>query len=68
MSEPVYKKVEIVGTSSDSFEKATENAVAKAGASLHGMSWFEVVEPRGAIADGQVRQYQATIRIGFKID
>jgi flavin-binding protein dodecin len=68
MSDPVYKKIEVVGTSPNSFAEATANAVAKAAESVHGMSWFEVAELRGAIADGKVKQYQATIRIGFKVD
>lgn len=68
MAESVYKKVEVVGTSPKSFAEATAVAVEKAGESLHGMSWFEVVELRGAIADNKVKEYQATIRVGFKVD
>ena len=68
MSGGVYKKIEIVGTSPNSYAEATANAVAKAGESVHGMSWFEVVEQRGAIADHKVKEYQVTIRIGFKVD
>ena len=68
MSNPAYKKIEIVGTSPNSFAEATANGVAKAAESVHGMSWFEVAEMRGAIADGKVSQYQVTLRIGFKVD
>ena len=68
MSGSVYKKIEIVGTSPKSYAEATANAVEKAGKSVHGMSWFEVVEQRGAIKDGKVKEYQVTVRIGFKID
>ena len=32
------------------------------------MSWFEVVEHRGSIADGEIRQYQVTVNIGFRVD
>ena len=68
MSDSVFKKIEIVGTSSKSFDDATANAVAKASETMSGLSWFEVVELRGAIGDGKVKQYQVTVRIGCKVD
>ncbi len=68
MAETTYKKIEVVGTSPKSFADATANGVAKAAETVHGMSWFEVVEMRGAIADGKVKQYQVTLKIGFKVD
>jgi flavin-binding protein dodecin len=64
----VYKKIEIVGTSKTSFAEAVKAAVAEAGKSLRHMSWFEVVEQRGAIKDGKVQEFQVTVRIGFKIE
>lgn len=67
MADSVFKKIEIVGTSANSFEEATVNAVAKAAEMTAGASWFEVVEQRGAIADGKVKQYQVTVRVGCKI-
>ncbi len=68
MADTVYKKIEVVGTSTKSFSDATANGVAKAAETLHGMSWFEVVEMRGSIVDGKVHQYQVTLKIGFKVD
>jgi len=68
MSDSVFKKIEIVGTSSKSFDEATANAVAKASETMSGLSWFEVVELRGAIENGKVKQYQVTVRIGCKVD
>ena len=68
MADSVFKKIEIVGTSGKSFEEATANAVAKASESMSGLSWFEVVEQRGSITDGRVKQYQVTVRIGCKVD
>lgn len=64
----VYKKIEIVGTSKSSFAEAVKAAVAEAGKSLRHMSWFEVVEQRGAIKDGKVLEFQVTVRIGFKVE
>jgi len=68
MANPVYKKIELVGTSSASFSEATANAVAKAAETVHGMSWFEVIEQRGSIVDGKIQQYQVTISVGFRVD
>ncbi len=64
----VYKKVEIVGTSKTSFAEAVKVAVAEAAKSIRHMSWFEVVEQRGAIKDGKVLEFQVTVRIGFKVE
>lgn len=63
-----YKMVEIVGTSKKSYEDAIEGAVEKASSSLHGMSWFEVMEQHGKITDGKVSEFQAVIKVGFKLD
>ncbi len=68
MSDSVFKKIELVGTSSESIEAAVQNAVAKAAASLRNLRWFEVVETRGSIDDGKVGQWQVTVKVGFKID
>jgi flavin-binding protein dodecin len=64
----VYKKIEVVGTSKDSFAEATKTAIAEAGKTVKGMSWFEVAELRGAIKGNQVSEFQVTVRIGFKVE
>ncbi len=64
----IYKKVEIVGTSPVSFAEAVKTAVSEAGKSIRHMAWFEVVEQRGRIQDGQVAEFQVTISIGFKLE
>jgi len=66
--DPTFKKIEVVGTSTKSFSDAVSNGIAKASQTVHNMSWFEVVEQRGSIADGKVQQYQVTVRIGFRVD
>lgn len=68
MSNHVYKKIEIVGSSPESIEKAIEQALAKASESIRNMRWFEVVETRGHIEDGKVAHYQVTLKIGFTLD
>jgi hypothetical protein len=64
----IYKLIDVVGTSPDSFAQAVKNAVMEAGKTVHNMHWFEVVEQRGAIKDAKVAEFQVTVRIGFKID
>lgn len=66
MPEHLYKKVEVVGTSSQSFSDAVARGVAKAAETIKNMSWFEVVEHRGAIAAGEVKEYQVTVKIGYR--
>lgn len=68
MSDHIYKKIELVGSSPESIEKAIENALAKASQSIRNMRWFEVVETRGHIEDGKVAHYQVTLKIGFTLD
>ncbi len=64
----VYKMVELVGTSKDSYEKAIEGAVERAAKTLHNLDWFEVKELRGRVSDGKVSEFQAKLNIGFKLD
>ena len=68
MSEPTYKIVEIVGTSEVSISKAIEGAIAKASGSLRHLGWFEVAQIRGNIADGKVKHYQVTMKVGFTLE
>ena len=63
-----YKQVELVGISEKGYEEAIQNAVAKASKSLHGLSWFEVVEQRGRITEGKVAEYQVIIKAAFELD
>ena len=68
MSEPIYKVVEIVGTSEQSISKAIDNAITKAAETLRHLGWFEVGEVRGNIADGKVNHYQVTLKVGFTLE
>jgi len=64
----VYKLVEVVGTSGESFAKAADAAVRKASESLHNLDWFEVTDIRGHLADNQIDHYQVTMKVGFRLD
>lgn len=68
MSDHIYKKVELVGSSSEGMQQAIENAVAKANESIRNMRWFEVVETRGQISEGAIAHWQVTVKIGFTLD
>ena len=65
--EKVYKIIEVVGCSTKNYDDAIKNAVTEAGKSLKGMAWFEVKEMRGGLKDGQITEYQAIVRIGFRL-
>jgi len=63
-----YKKIQIVGTSTVSFAEAVKSAVQDAAKTVRHMDWFEVAEMRGRVKDGQVAEFQVTLRIGFKLE
>ena len=68
MSDHIYKVIEIVGSSTKGTDDAIEQAIAKAGESLHNLDWFEVLETRGNIVEGKVAHYQVKVKIGFRLD
>ncbi|NDJ84578.1 MAG: dodecin domain-containing protein [Chloroflexi bacterium] len=68
MTDRVYKTIEITGTSTTTLEDAIKTAIDRASQTVHNMRWFQVVETRGAINDGQVAQWQVTIKIGFALE
>ena len=68
MSNHVYKKIELTGSSATGIEDAVNNAVSKAARTLHNMRWFEVVETRGHIEKGAVSHWQVTIKVGFTLE
>ena len=67
MGENVFKGVEIVGTSDQSFSHAIEVAVARARQTLRELSWFVVEEMRGGLQQGRL-EYQVTLRVFFKLE
>lgn len=67
MGDAVYKKIQVVGTSSESFSDAAAKAISKAAETEKNLSWFEVVEMRGAISEGKIAQYQVTVNIGCRV-
>jgi flavin-binding protein dodecin len=68
MSDHVYKKLELVGSSKEGIEAAVANALARAEKTIRNMRWFEVTETRGHIENGKVDHWQVTLNIGFTLD
>ena len=68
MEESVYKVVELIGTSGDSWEKAASAAIAKAASSLRDLRIAEVVELDLQIKDGQVEAYRTKLKVSFKYE
>ncbi|MGH3740630.1 MAG: dodecin [Micromonosporaceae bacterium] len=64
----VYRVTEIVGSSSDSIDDAIRKAVGRAAATLRHLDWFEVVETRGHINNGEVGHFQVTLKVGFRLE
>ncbi|PYI90000.1 MAG: hypothetical protein DMF03_06000 [Verrucomicrobia bacterium] len=68
MSNHIYKKLELVGSSAESIEAAVQNALARAGKTVRNMRWFEVTETRGHIENGKVDHWQVTVKVGFTLE
>ena len=67
MSDSVYKKIEVTGTSTEGQDAAIRNAIARASKTVKEMRWYEVVDSRGSVRNGDVEQFQVTLKIGFKL-
>jgi hypothetical protein len=68
MSDHVYRIVELVGSSKDSIEDAIQTAIKRADATLRNLRWFEVVQTRGHVENGQVSHYQVVLKAGFTLE
>ena len=68
MAESVYKVIELVGTSTESWEKAASAAVNRAGKSLRDLRVAEVVQLDMQIEDGKVKAYRAKVKVSFKFE
>lgn len=68
MAESVYKVIELVGTSSQSWEKAAAAAVNRAGKTLRDMRVAEIGELDMVLEDGKVKAYRARVKVSFKYE
>ena len=68
MADSVYKVIELVGTSTESWEKAASVAVERASKSLRDLRVAEVVELDMVLEDGKVTAYRAKLKVSFKFE
>ncbi|MFH1169342.1 MAG: dodecin family protein [Chloroflexota bacterium] len=68
MPDSVYKIIQLVGTSPESWEKAATSAVEKASKTLRDLRIAEIVELDMQLEDGKVRAYRAKVNISFKYE
>lgn len=68
MAESVYKVIELVGTSTESWEKAAKAAVERAAKTLRDLRVAEVVQLDTQIENGQVKAYRAKVKVSFKFE
>jgi len=67
MNPPVYKLIELAGTSTTSIEDAVDKAIQRAHKTIKNLSWFQVIETRGNIEKGKVHHWQVTLKVGFAV-
>jgi dodecin len=68
VADNVYSVSEIVGSSTESTDDAIRGAIARASKTLRNLDWFEVTEIRGHIDKEQVRHFQVTMKVGFRLE
>lgn len=68
MADSVYKVITLVGTSTESWEKAAQVAISRAAQSLRDLRVAEVVELDMTLDDGQIIAYRAKLRVSFKYE
>jgi flavin-binding protein dodecin len=68
MPDSVYKIIELVGSSSESWEKAAANAIAKASETLRELRIAEVISMDLTIKDGKVESYRTKLKVSFKFE
>jgi dodecin len=64
----VYKSIELVGISPQSFDDAVRNAVRRAGGSMRSLKWLEVVEQRGHVEGGEITEFQVKVKVWFELE
>jgi len=64
----VFKKITLIGTSSESFDAAADDAIDRAEATLNNVHWIEVDELGVEIASADDREYQAEVTVAFELE
>ena len=67
MAERSYELIELVGVSERDVSGAVRNALRRAAQTLQGLDWFEVQQIRGTIRNGEVGEFQVSLKLGFRL-
>jgi flavin-binding protein dodecin len=68
VSDATYRIIEIAGSSTEGVQPAIDSGIARAGATLRNLDWFEVTSIRGHLEDDRVAHYQVTMKVGFRME
>lgn len=68
MPNSVYKIIELVGSSNESWEKAAQNAISRASETLHELRIAEVISMDLTIKDGKIESYRTKLKVSFKLE
>lgn len=68
MADRTYALTELVGTSKEGVDQAIRNAVARASKTIDHLDWFEVLQVRGYIRNGEVDHFQVTVKVGARLE
>ena len=68
MSNHTYSISEIVGTSNEGVDAAIRSGISEAAKTLRNLDWFEIKEIRGHLENGEIADWQVTIKLGFRLE
>ena len=68
MSSHIYRMVEVVGTSPDGVDDAISNGITRASRTIRNLDWFQVTEIRGHLQEGQIADWQVSMKVGFRLE
>ncbi|MEV5376297.1 dodecin family protein [Streptosporangium nondiastaticum] len=68
MTNHTYRVTEIVGSSPEGVDQAVRNGLSRASQTLRNLDWFEVVQIRGHLENGEIGHYQVGLKVGFRLE
>jgi flavin-binding protein dodecin len=68
VSDTIYRITEVVGTSPESVQQAIRNGIARVSRTVRHVEWFEATEIRGQVENGDIKAFQVTLKVGFKLE
>ena len=68
MSDSIYRITEVVGTSPESVQQAIRNGISRVSRTVRNVEWFEATEIRGQVENGDIKAFQVTLKVGFRLE